>query len=303
MLSGVLPLDMLSTLLGVLSLVTPVQVPNIIVIDGLDECGDAAMQIRILKMIRDAVQNTPYFPFRFLICSRPESWIDEAFSAEPLCHLSKVMVLDDYALAAEDIRRYCCHHFQEITSDLKDRYTQFPTPWPSEQQLQDLVDKSGNQFAYVATVFRFIRLGDNHPVDQLRRILEEGVPYDKNSPFRELDMLYQTILKASPNRRRVRDILAAILILPGYLDPTPAHLELLLGLPSGEVASTLRGMHSVLRIGGRADKIKPYHNSFRDFLLGCRRSLEFHIDVPDQRYNIAEQWLQQLTTSKIEAYR
>ncbi|KAE9405846.1 hypothetical protein BT96DRAFT_852364, partial [Gymnopus androsaceus JB14] len=54
--------------------------PRLIVIDGLDECIDIASQEHLLSIIRQAKTATPPLPFKFLICSRPEPRIRNAFS-------------------------------------------------------------------------------------------------------------------------------------------------------------------------------------------------------------------------------
>ncbi|KAJ8095509.1 hypothetical protein PM082_023279 [Marasmius tenuissimus] len=307
-LSSVMSLDVVWELLVALRLipnVPPVQIPDIVIIDGLDECSDETTQRRILQTIQSAAQHSPDFPLRFLICSRPESWIKEAFTAEPLCQLTKIISLDDLTANKSDIEQYCRHHFQEIVSDPKYGQVQFPKPWPSPNDLETLVDRSSCQFIYVVTVFKFITLEDNHPVDQLNLVLKSSpnMQAGASSPFHELDALYHTILKAAGlDPEKACNILGAILILPGYLEPTPAHIELLLGLSSGQVSLTLRRMHSVLRIDGRADKIQLYHTSFRDFLVDQNRSQDFYVDLTARRHIVAQHWLQNLAMSKMHAY-
>ncbi|KAK1217368.1 hypothetical protein PQX77_019967 [Marasmius sp. AFHP31] len=166
MLSSVMLLDVVWGLMVTLIPDELVQVPDIVIIDGLDECSDEVTQKRILNIIRDAVQQSPHFPLRFLICSRPEAWIKEAFDAERFRTLSKVILVDK---AFEDIIRYCHHHFREIVEDPKYSQVQFPNPWPSQGDLGTLVDRSSSQFIYVVTAFKFITLADNHPIDQLLR--------------------------------------------------------------------------------------------------------------------------------------
>ncbi|KAK1231714.1 hypothetical protein PQX77_005162 [Marasmius sp. AFHP31] len=303
MLSSVMLLDVVWGLMVTLIPLIPdalVPVPDIVIIDGLDECSDEATQRRILDTIRDAVQQSPHFPLRFLICSRPEAWIKEAFNDECFRTLSKVILVDK---AFEDIIRYCHHHFREIVDDPKYSQVEFPNPWPSQGDLETLVDRSSSQFIYVVTVFKLITFADNHPIDQLRLILENSPNTGPGaSRFHELDTLYLNILKASLTPEKARDVLGAILILPDYLEPTPAHIELVLGLPPGQVALTLRRMHSVLHINGRADKIQLHHTSFRDFLVEQNRSQDFYIDLAARRHVVAQQWLQGLTTSKMLAY-
>ncbi|KAK1229038.1 hypothetical protein PQX77_007918 [Marasmius sp. AFHP31] len=296
-------------LLGSLSLART-EVPRLVIIDGLDECGDERTQQRILYMIRSAFGSSSYSPLRFLICSRPEAWLQEVFAADPLSRLLKSILLNNDFRPVADIMKYYRHQFREIISSPKYNQVQFPDPWPTEEDLETLVDKSCSQFIYAVTVSRFIVHAGNDPKDQLCLVLESTSNSQTGaSPYRELDALYNTILSANPDHDKVRPILAAIVILLGSklgiweeLELTPAFIELLLGLPAGQVALRLRGMHSVLNIRGRDDAITVHHTSFRDYLLDRTRSHHFHIDIDSQRYDIARQWLQNLTTSKILSY-
>ncbi|KAJ8095378.1 Rho guanine nucleotide exchange factor [Marasmius tenuissimus] len=299
---------------GILSLISSVRVPNIVIIDGLDECGDEATQLRILSTIRDAFQQGPHFPLRFLICSRPEAWIQELFTSEPFRSLSMVICLDDEFTPDEDIATYCRHQFQSIVSDPKYDAVQFPNPWPSQNDFATLVNKSCNQFVYLATAFRFMTSSYLHPIDTLHLILDNSAA---NRPgvllHLELDALYNMILEATHDPDRVHAILVAILVLPTvihpdvlpkrYLAPTPAQIELLLGLSSGQVALTSRELLSVLDIRGPEDKIRINHTSFRDYLVDQNRSQRFHVDLVAQGDIFAQRRLKKLSMDEMQAYR
>ncbi|KAK1233342.1 hypothetical protein PQX77_003507, partial [Marasmius sp. AFHP31] len=286
------------------------EIANLVIIDGLDECGDEQTQKRVLSMIQSAFDDSPHFPLRFLICSRPEAWLKEAFATNRLSKLSKFILLNDQFRPAEDIMRYYCHQFREIVNSPKYDQVPFPNPWPTEEVLETLVAKSCSQFVYATTVSRFIAHADNDPMDQLHLVLKSTPNSQPGaSPYQELDVLYNTILSANPNPDKVRPILTVIVVLSGLelktwerLLPTPASIELILGLPSGQVALRLRGMHSVLNIRGRDNEITVHHTSFREYLLDRTRSGHFHIDMDSQKYVLARQWLQNLTTSKVWKY-
>ncbi|KAJ8076246.1 hypothetical protein PM082_000665 [Marasmius tenuissimus] len=275
--------------------------PHIVILDGLDECGDEDTQLRILAIIRSAYQHSPEFPLRFLICSRPEAWLREAFIDDHLRNFSKTIVLDETFEPNRDIRRFYLHHFQEIASSPKYNQIRFPSPWPSQLDLEILVERSCGQFVYAATVIRFIKLVYCHPVKQLHTILDRAPPRRGTSPYQQLDMLYDLILSVHPDREELLPILATVIVLPEHAR-SPACIELVLGLPDGQVALTLRGMHSVLDIHGQGDEIRAYHTSFTDYLADQTRSLDFHINVRKQRRPIARQWLQNLATSRIRTY-
>ncbi|KAK1233988.1 hypothetical protein PQX77_002817 [Marasmius sp. AFHP31] len=278
-------------------------VSNIVVIDGLDECRDEETQTRILSIIQSAYQQAPHFPLRFLICSRPESWLQEAFADEPLFQLSTRIVLDDSLAAHEDIRLYYRHHFHKIATCRKYNQVWFPTPWPSEADLEILVERTCGQFIFAVTVIKFIKSTFRHPIEQLRIIIENIPPRRPgSSPYQQLNVLYDCILSANPDYEEVRPILAAILMIRYIGMRTPACIELLLGLPAGQVAATLRGMYSVLDVRGHGHEIRIFHTSFRDYLVDQTRSGCFHIDVDTQKPVIARQWLQNLTSSKVRTY-
>ncbi|KAF8645580.1 hypothetical protein AX16_007724 [Volvariella volvacea WC 439] len=72
-------------------IVEPVKaIPNLppaaIIIDGLDECGSAKDQRRILRLVSSCDSD---FPLAFLLASRPESHIAGCFGAEPLLILCR----------------------------------------------------------------------------------------------------------------------------------------------------------------------------------------------------------------------
>ncbi|KAK1222340.1 hypothetical protein PQX77_014818 [Marasmius sp. AFHP31] len=263
--------------------------PDLVVIDGLDECGDEKTQRRILSTILDSYQQTPRPPLRFLICSRPEAWIQEAFDAKELRHLTERVALDDSFMPDRDIKRYYLHQFQLIRTDPQYAHVQFPTPWPSPEDLESLVQKSSGYFVHAAITARFIKLA--HPIAQLRSLLDS---YCELS-FSPLDRLYHTILSTSPNHERLLSILAAIFILPPHAPPSPGFTGLLLGLSTGEVDLSLRPMHSVLNIRGSDVAITAYHTSFSDFLHDPLRSGKFYIDQVDHhRHALVLQWLKTL---------
>ncbi|KAJ8076268.1 hypothetical protein PM082_000687 [Marasmius tenuissimus] len=165
--------------------------PQIVFLDGLDECSHEETQLRILAIIQSAYEQNPEFPLRFLICSRPEAWIQEAFVDDRLRKLSKVIVLDESFEPNRDIRQFYLHHFREIASSPKYSQIPFPRPWPSEWELDILVERSCSQFVYAATMVRFITLAYEHPITQLRIIIDKAPPRRPGtSPYQQLDVLY-----------------------------------------------------------------------------------------------------------------
>ncbi|KAK1230047.1 hypothetical protein PQX77_006863 [Marasmius sp. AFHP31] len=311
LLSSIMLLDDTWAFLSMLPLFAPPpapKIPNIVIIDGLDECSDECTQLRIINTIRSATHRNPHFPLRFLICSRPESWIRQAFNVHPPDQLFKIE-LDESFRPRKDIEQYYRHHFHEISADPHYSQVLFPSPWPSEKDLKTLVDHSDSQFVYAMTVVKYIKDKYELPNEQLRIIIDNLPPRQPGtSPYQQLDALYGFILSANPDQEGLLRILAALLILTdsssglNYLKPSPAIIELVLGLPAGKVTLTLRAMHSILDIHGSEDTLRVYHTSFTDYLANQARSGCFHIDTQTQKYAIAHQWLQNLCTDKVQTY-
>ncbi|KAJ8076200.1 hypothetical protein PM082_000618 [Marasmius tenuissimus] len=154
--------------------------PHVVILDGLDECDEEETTLQILAIIQSAYERIPQYPLRFLICSRPEAWIREAFVDERLRTLSKTIALDETFMPDRDIRQYYLHHFREIASSPKYNQVPFPSSWPSQRELDILVERLCGQFVYAATVIRFIKLAYEHPIIQLRIIIDKTPPRRRN---------------------------------------------------------------------------------------------------------------------------
>lgn len=160
---------------------------NLVIIDGLDKCGEEKEQMQILRILASELQKnfSPSFPLRFLVCSRPEPWIREEFDSSSLHTFTKHIDFQDWSFSPnEDIHCFLQDSFAEICTNPKFSQVQFPTPWPSDEAIETLVDHASGQFIYPATVLKFITDGYRHPLEKLQVIL------DISPIFRELDDLY-----------------------------------------------------------------------------------------------------------------
>ena len=160
--------------------------PKVIVLDGLDECGDPESQRYILKVLLNSVSNHP-IPFSFILASRPEQHIREAFDGELLGSLTTRLVLDDKYHPDDDIRLFLQSKFRDIKHRHPSR-AHLPSPWPSDKEIRRLVQKSSGQFIYASTIIKFIDSHRHWPPDRLNIIF--GIfPRGKTTPFAEMDSL------------------------------------------------------------------------------------------------------------------
>ncbi|KAK1222440.1 hypothetical protein PQX77_014709 [Marasmius sp. AFHP31] len=277
-------------------------IPNVFIIDGLDECGpDDENQRRILSTFASLYRISPSSPLRFLICSRPESAIRRAFEREPLCLLTKRITLDESFSPSRDIELYYRHAFKEIRDSPDYARIPFSVPWPSSDDLEALLRRSSGQFVYATIAAKYIGRRCSNPIKQLSIILDRTPDPRQQSPLYELDCLYHTILSSHPDQSSLLPVLAAILLLHPFGAPSsPKFIELLLGLSPGEVDLILSPMHSVLKmysvlnLGAGDDLITVSHTSFTEFIHDPSRSGQFYIDKVAQRDTLAVHWLRVL---------
>ncbi|KAF8808322.1 hypothetical protein BYT27DRAFT_7255648 [Phlegmacium glaucopus] len=143
----------------------PTHTPTII-IDGLDECDGSDMQRAILDLI--ATTRTVFrIPLRFLIASRPEYWIRDKFSRQPLSDITQRLELSDSGQTSQDIRKYFEDGFAEISDKNWDVMANIEKPWPPTEIINRLVYHASGQFVYASTVLKFIGAEFCNPQTQL----------------------------------------------------------------------------------------------------------------------------------------
>ncbi|KAJ7814085.1 hypothetical protein B0H13DRAFT_2465291 [Mycena leptocephala] len=213
----------------------------VIIIDGLDECEGRDVQQEILRSIGNALNQSPPIPLRILIASRPEPHIVEVFQEQFLVNFHWPLNIQQ---SFDDVRLYLRDEFARIHQQHHETMASVVSPWPSWRILNNLVDKSSGYFIYASTVIKFIDDKDFRPTERLEIVM--GITEsDFGSPFSALDKLYIEILAAVPARPQLPRILS---VIAAKLNLTTRHIDQLLGLNSGDVRLTLRGLHSVINV-------------------------------------------------------
>ncbi|KAJ7626976.1 hypothetical protein FB45DRAFT_57012 [Roridomyces roridus] len=172
-----------------------------------------------------------------------------------------------------DIRTYLRDEFGRISRDHK-MMVSVTAPWPSQQVLEHLIERSSGYFIYAATVIKFLDDPDFRPTDGVSIIMGMATP-KHGSPYAALDQLYTQILEQVPDSSQLLLILAVL--NAGYRLPM-SQIEQLLGLESGDVSLTLRRAHSVIDVPSNPaakTKLRPHHASFLNFLKDKARSGAF----------------------------
>ncbi|KAJ7280605.1 hypothetical protein C8J57DRAFT_1124191, partial [Mycena rebaudengoi] len=161
----------------------------ILLIDGLDECEGHDVQQEILRALANVAQDH-LLRLRILIASRPELHIRDKFE-----HLTFRGLYDSVNIrqSFEDIRTYLRDEFDRIHHEHRQTMTNIPTPWPSPETLDKVVEKSSGYFIYASTLVKFIDDEDSRPAERLE-VIQNLVASEYDPPFDALDQLYMRIL-------------------------------------------------------------------------------------------------------------
>ncbi|KAF8150971.1 hypothetical protein B0H34DRAFT_158451 [Crassisporium funariophilum] len=252
--------------------------PRLIILDGLDECGQPKTQRHLLTLLSGAALKLP-IPLFFLIASRPEQHIRNTFISQPLVSTTSLLALDDSYLPGKDIETFLRSRFEEI----RQPHPRLSTSWPSAADIRRLVNQSSGQFIYASTVINYVDSARHEPDERLKIIF--GIkPAGKETPFAELDALYKHIFSCVENLEKVLEVLGSLLIwndvYEDFIWPTtPKFVEIMLCLPPGEIAVLFGDLCSIVYIPVERYQpdIRILHASLWDFLLDESRSGRFHI--------------------------
>jgi len=252
----------------------------LIIIDGLDECGTANVQCKVLDTISLLFQKH-CLPLVILIASRPERHLTHSFSTGSLSELHTTLALDDIYQPDDDIWLFLADNFTQVKDTHPMRHFLDPS-WPPIDVVESLVEKSSGQFIYASTVMKYVLSVRYHPADRLNVVLGIRPPrHVHEMPFGELDALYRHIFSF------VEDIKTLLLILGFQIAKYPnwamkiADMERFLVLDRGYIEMLLGDLSSIIIISDASPYIHILHASLPDFLLDATRSKEFYINLSD----------------------
>jgi len=260
---------------------------DLIIIDGLDECVDRASQVTILRTLFDAIQKHKC-RIRFLVASRPEHDIVNAFSSENVEAVLARLVLDDEYKPLEDIELFLHDKFKDITKTHPFRNL-IPKEWPGDDAVKEITKKSSGQFVYASVVVEYVESIRHRPTDRLA-IVRNLRPRqgDSDMPFAELDALYSHILSSVENPSLVLEILSFVIHeaqidYPDNVNRTTLSVndvEETHNLEPGSLQILLCDLGALVSIRidwSMEDVIKVLHASILDFLIDPSRSKDLHI--------------------------
>ncbi|TFK25097.1 hypothetical protein FA15DRAFT_703955 [Coprinopsis marcescibilis] len=238
--------------------------PYVIIIDGLDECEDEEQQAAILNILHECI-NTPQFPFRIVIASRPESEMRKYFGGLGSSRTHRIDLNEDYNVEP-DLEIFFGVSFALIrTKNL------IQDEWPAEEDVAELISRASGQFAYASTVVEYVKDKSRQPKERLRQVLGIHSDATQEHPLSPLYALYDSILRKCPDPKESALAIRLVndtLIFPKAPVAAAIH-NTLLGYGVDAWARAFDNLHSLLFIPEYDDFSAEYkirHKSLLDFL-------------------------------------
>lgn len=272
--------------------------PPMLLIDGIDECAPDSQYgpQQILDAFDKALVGHPHL-FRLLVASREELRIQAALSeiSSQCLHLQLDNSTDN------GIRDFVRDKFQEIQT-VHHLAHMLPANWPSDQDVDYIVEKASGQFLYASCVMRFLLNSSESPALSLERVRGSTVGLGvQHLPFLALDAMCFYILSQVDDQEALKDILHAHFLLkklqalnvlsPEGFSTRRIRLMEVLGMYNPKytevmILSCLANLTSILQYVPNDHSLQFYHASFPDFLHDQARSREYFVDLAAFSYKI-----------------
>ncbi|XP_006459710.1 hypothetical protein AGABI2DRAFT_116669 [Agaricus bisporus var. bisporus H97] len=273
--------------------------PIVVILDGLDECAGGEAQQEILEMITNSMRTNPDLPLRWLIFSRPEAHLKNAFSPMSECGREELIIDSE---CRENVDRYVKDRLVKIKAAYNDM---IPTDWPPQNKLEELLDAVSGLFIFASTCLNYINDPEEaDPISQLDSLLSflrrsQGVV--SRNPLAAIDLFYhQILLDISPDVFETTWKILAYICHQSKFDPyhrinSAQALSNYLRLDQHAFYKALRGLYSAMKVPEPRDATKTqlqfYHASFQDFLLDPNRSGRFVIGEYKAQVIILQSWI------------
>ena len=268
----------------------------LLVIDALDECENEDHIAMILHLLA-RVQSVESAQLRLFVTSRPELPVRLNFMKIPESHRDFILHDIPRPIIKHDIDVFLRDEFPKIRDHnlLLLSGADVSSDWPTERNIQALVDLAVPLFIFAAIICRFIGdTSDWNPVKKLAEVLRfksiRSLTQLEQTYLPVLNQILQGNLSRSEKERRIqqfRNIVGSIILLFEPLSSTS--LALLLDIPRTDLDERLHTLLSVLRVSEDPKiPVRLFHLSFRDFLVDSENNQsEFCIDENEAHKKLA----------------
>ncbi|KAF7982945.1 hypothetical protein HWV62_25250 [Athelia sp. TMB] len=139
-----------------------------IILDAFDECGDPQSRKALLHLLSRQLASLPH-QYRFLITSRPESDLKNAFGHHPLVKCVSLGAAE--WLSAADVYSYIEHEIDQLYW-MRRSDDELPPGWPGVYRIQQIGVRAGDSFIWAATAVRYLHAADDLD-ERLDRLLTQ----------------------------------------------------------------------------------------------------------------------------------
>ncbi|KAB5589985.1 hypothetical protein CTheo_6572 [Ceratobasidium theobromae] len=252
----------------------------VVVIDALDECEDRHGVRLVLDLL---FKFAPTLPLKFFVTSRPEpviysKMVSQSPQSRTVMHLHEI----EKSLVKADIDLYLREELSFIS--------------PTNQEIEQLVERSGNLFIYAATLVRYIQptVFSVDSQERLSLVLEMTPQF--TDQYAEVDSLYTVVLESALGEKRLnpREVEDMRLVLRTVLcvqEPVGIDtLAVLAGIGTPRRAlSALQPLRSVIHFSENSGTVSTLHASFSDFMFDQARSGLYFYDRTKHDQLISQQ--------------
>ncbi|PPR02788.1 hypothetical protein CVT24_002256 [Panaeolus cyanescens] len=271
--------------------------PNVLIIDGLDECGGLnqnriQFQRRAFEIIHSLTLQQDLFPFRVLVLSRVNQHIRILFEGPDMRDMSRSIFLEEGLVPVSDIELYIDAQFNAIKTSHPDRAS-LPEIWPEYRISNRLARCANGQFIFAATVMGFIADLNHRPSKQLELVVNDLMW--KDSPegftvFKPLYSLYRHVIDSviPSSRKAAFDVISFHIAHASesdfYSRIRIPDVEDLLGFREGDLRHCLRDFEAIFSLELMEGSQDVYylefkHTTFIDFLFDEEHAGDWYIDL------------------------
>ncbi|KAF7982369.1 hypothetical protein HWV62_29112 [Athelia sp. TMB] len=247
-------------------LLTPLQIgsprmrtPMIIILDALDECGDAYSRRALLHLLSEQLPLLPHH-VRFLITGRPELDLNNTFCSRPGVKSMSLNASERSSKA--DVLLYIQHELTELRRT-RQSSDELPQNWPGTARVQQLGERASDSFIWAATAMKYLHTSDD---------LQDGLDRLLNQTTFTLDDLYATALRSAIDwgtngifAESCRKILGAAVV--GRIALTDDLIVELLGLRDSRSCRVVLRRLACLLQWSEGLPVRTLHASFADYLV------------------------------------
>ena len=249
----------------------------VLVIDALDECGNARSRPGLLKALIDAAAQAPWL--KLIITSRTEVDIQQFFDTLPQSSYLPYDLATDRDASA-DLRTFARSQFDLVISDWH-----LPTQWPEEVDFDKAVSRANGLFIYIKTLVLALERGKD-PNESLKAALQDSA----ETGLEALYELYSNIIKSRivHNDDEFQRMIGAVLSTAPYRTLSDETIAELAGVKPYLVKRWVGVLSSLLYRDEAANGgIRVRHLSIYDFFVSNLCDYQVNVRDADVQLGIA----------------